>query len=74
MASQLLRRTTPAQQDLWAQADALELELGAEGAVRMLRGQIVEAERETRAFLYRLHDEIVRRHPGEDWWTILGRA
>ena len=40
----------------------------------MLRGQIVEAERETRAFLYRLHDEIVRRHPGEDWWTILGRA
>ena len=73
MASSLLR-TTPEQLDLWARADALELELGAEGAVRMLRGQIVEAERESRAFLYRLHDEIVRRHPGQDWWSILARV
>jgi hypothetical protein len=59
--------------DLWAKADALELEFGAEGAVRLLRAQIVEAERDTRALLYRIHDEIVRRHPGHDWWSILAR-
>jgi hypothetical protein len=74
MASRLLHQTTPAQQDLWAKADALELEFGAEGAIRMLRGQIVEAERDSRAYLYRLHDEIVRRHPAQDWWAILARA
>lgn len=71
MALKLFRRRTPDEADLWAEADALELELGPEGAVRMLRGEITRAERERRARLYRLHDEIVRRHPGQDWWLIL---
>lgn len=66
-------RREPDPVDLWAEADTLELEHGAEGAVRLLRARIVSAERETRARLYRLHDEIVRRHPGQDWWMILAR-
>lgn len=71
MAPQLLHQTTTAQLDLWSEADALELELGPEGAIRLLRARIIEAEREGRERLYRLHDEIVRRHPGRDWWSIL---
>jgi hypothetical protein len=74
MPPQLLRKTTPAQLDLWTEADALELQLGPEGAIRMLRSQIVRASREERERLYRLHDEIVRRHPAQDWWTILSPA
>ena len=74
MPSQLLRPTTSAELDLWSEADALELELGAEGAIRALRARIIEAERDARERLYRLHDEIVRRHPGQDWWTILARS
>ena len=69
----ILRRAERHPVDLWAEADALELEHGAEGAVRLLRERIIGAERDARARLYRLHDEIVRRHPGEDWWMILAR-
>jgi hypothetical protein len=71
MPRPLLRPTTSTELDLWSEADALELELGAEGAIRALRARIIEAERDARERLYRLHDEIVRRHPGQDWWTIL---
>ena len=71
MFPQLFRRRTRTQTDLWAEADALELEHGAEGAIRLLRTQITEAEWDARQRLYRLHDEIVRRHPRQDWWTIL---
>jgi hypothetical protein len=73
MPLRLFRPKTVDPRQLWADADALELELGAEGAVRALREQITRAERERRERLYRLHDEIVRRHPGQDWWDILAR-
>jgi len=71
MPLQFFRRRASDERDLWAEADALELELGPEGAIRRLRNEITEAERERRQRLYRLHDEIVRRHPGQDWWMIL---
>ena len=58
----------------WPEADALEMEHGAEGAVRLLRDRIVQADRQARARLYRVHDEIVRRYPGHDWRAILVRS
>jgi hypothetical protein len=45
------------------EADELEARLGAAGAVRHVREKIAGAGRGTRQHLYRLHDEIVRRHP-----------
>jgi hypothetical protein len=46
-----------------AEADVLETRYGAAGAVRRVREQIAQADRDTRQHLYRVHDEIVRRHP-----------
>lgn len=45
------------------EADDLEARLGPAEAVRHVRDKIVHAPRGTRQRLYRLHDEIVRRHP-----------
>ena len=45
------------------EADALEARLGAAGAVRHVREEIAQAGRTARQRLYRLHDEIARRHP-----------
>lgn len=46
-----------------AEADDLEARLGPSGAVRHVREQIAQARRDHRQHLYRVHDEIVRRHP-----------
>lgn len=46
-----------------AEADDLEARLGPAEAVRHVRDQIAQADRDHRAHLYRVHDEIVRRHP-----------
>jgi hypothetical protein len=51
-------------QALLAEASALEDELGPEGAVTRIREQISNAGRPQRRRLYRLHDEIARRHWG----------
>ena len=48
---------------LIAEADDLEVRLGPDGAVTYIREQIAAARREARPHLYRLHDEIARRHP-----------
>lgn len=48
---------------LCEEADDLEARLGAAGAVRHVREKIAQAGRGGRQHLYRLHDEIVRRHP-----------
>jgi len=48
---------------LAAEADDLEARLGPNGAVRHVRARIAHAKRNARPHLYRLHDEIVRRHP-----------
>lgn len=45
------------------EADNLEARFGPSGAVRHVRDQIARADRGARQHLYRLHDEIVRRHP-----------
>ncbi|MDE2486218.1 MAG: hypothetical protein KGO51_02375 [Alphaproteobacteria bacterium] len=45
------------------EADDLEARLGPAGAVSHVRDQIAQADRSARQHLYRLHDEIVRRHP-----------
>lgn len=45
------------------EADDLEARFGPVGAVRHVREQIARADRGARQHLYRLHDEIVRRHP-----------
>jgi hypothetical protein len=45
-----------------AEAQALEREHGYPGAVQVLRERIVQADRPGRRRLYRLHDEIARRH------------
>ncbi|MDB5418054.1 MAG: hypothetical protein JWP50_1473, partial [Phenylobacterium sp.] len=45
------------------EADDLEARLGPTGAVSHIREQIARADRGARQHLYRLHDEIVRRHP-----------
>lgn len=47
---------------LLAEASALEDEFGPEHAIERLRDRIAEADRKDRKRLYRLHDEIVRRH------------
>ena len=47
------------------EADELEARYGAVGAVRRVRAQIAHARRGSRQHLYRLHDEIVRRHPSK---------
>jgi hypothetical protein len=44
------------------EASTLEDELGAEGAIAAIREKIAVADRTTRKHLYRLHDEIARRH------------
>jgi hypothetical protein len=46
-----------------SEADELEARYGAVGAVRHVRAQIENAGRSDRQHLYRLHDEIMRRHP-----------
>jgi hypothetical protein len=51
---------------LAAEADDLEARLGPAGAVLHVREKIAEARRDARAHLYRLHDEIARRHPALD--------
>ena len=45
------------------EADELEARFGPSGAVDHVRDEIARAGRATRQRLYRLHDEIVRRHP-----------
>jgi len=45
------------------EADELEARLGPSGAVDHVRDEIAKASRASRQHLYRLHDEIVRRHP-----------
>ena len=45
------------------EADDLEARFGRSGAVRHVREKIARADRGARQHLYRLHDEIVRRHP-----------
>ena len=45
------------------EADHLEARFGPVGAVRHVREQIARADRGARQHLYRVHDEIVRRHP-----------
>jgi len=45
------------------EADDLEARFGSAGAVRHVRDLIAQADRGARQHLYRLHDEIVRRHP-----------
>lgn len=45
------------------EADDLEARFGPAGAVRHVRDQIAHSDRGARQHLYRLHDEIVRRHP-----------
>ncbi|HEX3699794.1 MAG TPA: hypothetical protein VHV27_03880 [Phenylobacterium sp.] len=47
---------------LASEADDLEVRFGPVGAVDHVREQIAAARREARPHLYRLHDEIVRRH------------
>jgi hypothetical protein len=48
---------------LMAEADDLEARLGPAEAVRHVREMIAQARRDARPHLYRLHDEIARRHP-----------
>jgi hypothetical protein len=48
---------------LCEEADELEARLGPAEAVRHVREQIAAAKRSARQHLYRLHDELVRRHP-----------
>jgi hypothetical protein len=48
---------------LMAEADDLEERLGPAEAVRHVREMIAQAKRDARPHLYRLHDEIARRHP-----------
>jgi hypothetical protein len=45
------------------EADDLEARFGPSGAVSHVREKIIRADRAARQRLYRLHDEIVRRHP-----------
>jgi len=44
-----------------AEADSLEMTYGQD-AVEWVRMQIASARRDTRAHLYRVHDELARRH------------
>jgi hypothetical protein len=58
-----LFKLKPADFLLAQEADDLEAQYGPAGAVRHVREQIAGANRGARQHLYRLHDEIVRRHP-----------
>ena len=58
-----LFKLKPGDLALSEEADDLEARFGAAGAVRHVREQIASTGRGTRQRLYRLHDEIVRRHP-----------
>ena len=51
---------------LQIEATALEDALGFEAAVIQVREQILSAPRPQRRRLYRLHDEIARRHWGAE--------
>ena len=55
--------------DVCAEADELEVQFGAAGAIEFVREQIARADRDARQRLYRVHDEIARRHP-----TAIGAA
>jgi hypothetical protein len=50
------------QMKLEAEAEALEDEHGPAAAILLLRNRIAHADRAARRRLYRLHDEIARRH------------
>ena len=52
----------PDRRAIAAEASALEREHGYSGAVAVLRARIVQADRPGRRRLYKLHDEIARRH------------
>ena len=58
-----LFKLKPADLALSQEADELEARFGPVGAVRHVREQIAGSGRGARQHLYRLHDEIVRRHP-----------
>jgi hypothetical protein len=58
-----LFKLKPADLALLQEADDLETRFGPAGAVAYVREQIAGANRGARQHLYRLHDEIVRRHP-----------
>jgi len=58
-----LFKLKPADLALSQEADDLEAQFGPAGAVAHIREQIANASRGARQHLYRLHDEIVRRHP-----------
>jgi hypothetical protein len=58
-----LFKLKPADLALSQEADELEAQFGPAGAVQHIREQIAGAGRGARQHLYRLHDEIVRRHP-----------
>jgi hypothetical protein len=59
---------------LHEEATALEDALGLEGALRKVREQIANAHRMQRRHLYRLHDEIARRHWGPNGPWAGGRT
>jgi hypothetical protein len=58
-----LFKLKPGDLALSEEADELEARFGPAGAVRHVREQIAHSGRTGRQHLYRLHDEIVRRHP-----------
>jgi hypothetical protein len=58
-----LFKLKPGDLALSEEADELEAQFGPAGAVRHVRERIACAHRGARQHLYRLHDEIVRRHP-----------
>jgi hypothetical protein len=58
-----LFKLKPADFVLCEEADELEARFGPAGAVAHVRDQIARSGRGARQHLYRLHDEIVRRHP-----------
>jgi hypothetical protein len=63
-----LRRTKP--DDVSSEADQLERELGRREAVLRVRQCIIEADREARRRLYRLHDELARRAPYDPGFRV----
>lgn len=62
MPSPFRRHSPLDERTLRREADDLERSHGWSEAVKMIRSRIAEADREERRRLYRLHDEIVRRH------------
>jgi hypothetical protein len=53
---------TRAERGLRNEASTLEDTLGFQGALKLVRQWILKADRPHRRRLYRLHDEIARRH------------